>query len=165
MKKIIIALIIVSILLVSFLAYSAARNPVPDTTISVSADDPEMLAAMNKAQETLSVFINALNAPASRERQLLVKARFIEGDEVEHMWIADLSMQGNSFNGVLADEPVRIKKLKFKQPISVTRDQISDWMIIHDGVAKGSFTTRVLLNRMPPEQRAVQERNMCFKLE
>jgi len=132
---------------------------------AVPDNDPEMDAAIQKARETLPSFVVALQTPTTGDRHLLVKARFVEGENSEHMWVADLIAEGNTFRGVLADEPKFIKNLRFKQPIIVSRDQISDWMIVQDGKVKGAFTTRVLRSKLNPEKQRAFDQSLPYQFE
>ena len=136
-----------------------------DKVVPVPADDPEMQAAIERARQTLQEFIEAFQTQDKKERRFLVKAPFEEDGIVEHMWVADLTIRRDSFDGVLADEPESIKGLKFKQPVTVKQNRISDWMIVEDGTAKGVYTIKVLRNRMSPKERADLDRTLPFKLE
>ncbi|MEI6219506.1 MAG: DUF2314 domain-containing protein, partial [bacterium] len=57
---------------------------------AVPDNDPEMDAAIQKARQTLPSFVVSLQTPTTGDRHLLVKARFVEGANSEHMWVADL---------------------------------------------------------------------------
>jgi uncharacterized protein YegJ (DUF2314 family) len=161
MKTSIFVLILVTIVVVLFFV----RRPTADKVVLVPADDPEMQAAIEKARQTLPEFIKAFQTQDKKERHFLVKAPFEENGIVEHMWVADLTIRRDSFDGVLADEPESIKGKKFKQPVTVKQDLISDWMIVEDGTAKGAYTIKVLRNRMSPKERADLDRTPPFKFE
>lgn len=114
-----------------------------------------MNMAIAKARATLGKFIAALNAPKSWQKSFLIKGKFTVLGEVEHIWIADIYYDGKAFHGVLANEP-SLPGLKFKQEVTVSRDDVSDWMYIANGKLVGGYTTRELRRRQSKEER---ERN------
>ena len=168
MKILLIILGGVAIFVVVFIVYfswQAWQAEVLDSIVSVPDDDPDMAAAIQKAKETLPDFVGILQTPTTGERFLLLKAKFVDGVDIEHMWVADLVKDGDGFKGVVADEPKVVKTVTFKQPVKIARDQITDWMATQDGKVKGAFTTRVLLTKMTPEQKKVFLRSMPYTLE
>jgi uncharacterized protein YegJ (DUF2314 family) len=148
-----------------YFSWQAWQAEVLDSIVSVPDDDPDMVGAMQKAKETLPDFVEILQTPNTGERFLLLKARFVDGVDIEHMWVADLVEDGDGFRGVVADEPKVVKTVTFKQPVKITRDQITDWMVIQDGKVKGALTTRVLLTKMTPKQKKAFLRSMPFAFE
>jgi len=74
-------------------------------------------------------------------------------------------VEGDSFRGVLASQPESIRNLRFRQPVTVTRSQVSDWMIVQDGKAKGCFTMRVLDKRANADQRKAARQRFPFTYE
>lgn len=165
MKIIIILVVIVVVAIGLFIRQQIQRPAAPANVVSVADDDPEMVAAIKKAQSTLPAFVKELQAHSTTRRYLLVKAQFVDGSVSEHIWIADLTIDGDLFRGVLADEPKDIKHLKFKQSVNVSKSQISDWMIVENGTVKGAFTTRVLRNRMTEEQRKAHDSAFPYSFE
>lgn len=168
MKILLIVLVCVVVFVVLFVVYfswQAWQANVLDSIASIPDDDPDMAAAIQKAKEMLPDFVGILQAPTTEDRSLLLKARFVDGVDIEHMWVADLAEDGDGFSGVVADEPKVVKTVTFKQPIKIARDQITDWMAIQDGKVKGAFTTRVLLTKMTPGQKKIFLRSMPYTLE
>jgi uncharacterized protein YegJ (DUF2314 family) len=47
-----------------------------------------------------------------------------------------------------------VKKVKFGQDYSFSRDEISDWMYMAKGKMQGNYTLRVELESMPPKEAA-----------
>ena len=123
-----------------------------DNVHSVDAKDAEMLAAINKARSEFGRFMAAFIHPAEGQQSFLVKVAFTEGDEVEHIWLADLDFAAARPTGVIGNEP-KIKRLHFKQRVEFDPKYISDWMYIDHGKLIGGYTTRLLRQRMSPEER------------
>jgi len=123
-----------------------------DQVQGVAADDAEMLAAINKARSTIKQFFDAFAHPQPGQKAFLVKVAFTEDGDVEHIWLADLDFSAAKPKGVIANEP-QLKKLRFKQTVQFDPAHISDWMYIDHGKVVGAYTTRVLRQRMSPEER------------
>jgi len=122
--------------------------------VDVSRDDPEMNAAIQEAQNTLDVFIAALQAPKPSQTHFSIKAGFHYGDQggAEHIWLSDISYDGNLFKGTIGNDVYYVPNLKYGDPVTVLRDNISDWMIVENGKMIGGYTIRVLYCRMSPRE-------------
>ena len=129
------------------------------------AEDPEMNAAMQKARDTLPQFEKRLTQPPAAQQHIGLKARFEEDGEVEHMWVNDVVITPEGYRGTLGNEPVHIKSIGVGSPVTITRQQVSDWMAIDDGKLVGAFTLRVQRDRMTPEQRAQFDSQASFTIE
>ena len=71
----------------------------------------------------------------------------------EHIWLDDISYDGDLFTGRLSNAPLHLEDLKLGDKVSVATDDVSDWMIVdEDGRLTGGYTLRVLRNRMSPEE-------------
>ena len=110
-----------------------------------------MIAAIKKARSTLQQFLKAQAHPKLSQNSFLLRVAFLEGEKVEHIWIADLDLSGKTPLGIIAEEP-RIKRLRFMQWVSFDPNDITDWMYIEDGRLIGGYTTRLLRERMSPEE-------------
>src|ERR1700722_9460467 len=107
------------------LSLSAISVVAADDVVGVPSDDPQMVAAINKARASLRQFFEALASPKANQKSFLVKVAFRRGDEVEHIWVADLNLSGAKPQGVIADEP-RMKGLRFMQQTSFDPADITD---------------------------------------
>jgi uncharacterized protein YegJ (DUF2314 family) len=105
---------------------SSSTSKKDDSVMAIKADDAEMNAAISKAQSTLTNFIATLASPQPNQKSFLIKGRFTSGDNVEHIWVADISYDGKVFRGVIANDPEKITTLSFKQPVEVQQSQVSD---------------------------------------
>lgn len=100
-------------------------------------DDPQMIEAYRKAQETFKYFwreqsweyrriIPGLNVSC-------VKAMFSEETEtgetnVEHMWINDIGFDGDRVTGYLINEPNTLRNVQVGDFIDIPLNEISDWL-------------------------------------
>jgi uncharacterized protein YegJ (DUF2314 family) len=121
--------------------------------VAVPESDPEMSSAIEKACDTLPNFMMAFRSPKKSQGCFMIKARFTEGAEIEYLWVTDLIEDGESFHGVLVDKPVSIKRLEDKREVTITKDQISDWMYVDGKKVIGAYTMRVLVKHMNPKER------------
>ncbi len=133
-----------------------------DKTLPFSSEDAQMEAAILEAKSSIGQFIAAFTKPTSRQKSFLVKVVFDEGEQREHLWVADLGLGGDKLRGVIANEP-NLPSLKFTQKVEFEPRYISDWMYIEDGYLVGGYTTRVIRDRMTPEARAEHDARAPYK--
>ena len=139
-------------------------NMAAENVTSVKSEDPEMLAAIQEARSSIKVFLDAFVSPKPNQSAFLVKIAFVKGEDVEHIWLADLNLSGPKPTGVIADSPIR-KDLKFKQRVEIDFLYLSDWMYVEDGKLVGGFTTRLLRKRLNTEERKKLDAESPFKIE
>src|SRR5215471_7691717 len=133
-----------------------------DKTAPFSSKDAQMEAAIREAKASFRNFIQAFCNPRPQQKGFLVKVVFDEGDKREHIWLADLDFQGEKPSGVVANEPT-LPRLKFMQRVGFEPSYISDWMYIEDGFLVGGYTTRVIRDRMTPDERRQHDAQAPYK--
>ena len=130
----------------SFFTNRLLRESLPKGVTFVSSSDPELDNAIATAQESLPNFLSKLANPDGRK--FAVKVRFFAPNDpriTEMMWVDHLKVKGQSWKGLLADQPVRLTKLRKGFPVQFKTTQIVDWEIIYrDGTHNGAFTDDVL---------------------
>jgi uncharacterized protein YegJ (DUF2314 family) len=117
-------------------------------------NDAVMDAAVERARETLAVFRRWLPRAADGEVVAQLKARFELGDEIEHMWITDVSFKGGAYHGRLASTPMADTDLAPGDAVTIRPDEVTDWMVVVDDVVLGAFTVIEIRRRMDPRQRS-----------
>ena len=165
MRKVVLVLLLLSVFMTSCRFVNEFLAGEDGNVIDVPADDAEMNAAIQKAKETLGIFVHALRAPTPTQTHFSVKAVFPyeDGQDGEHMWIGDLSFDGSHFHGILGNEPVYVKNLHYGDAVTVKVEDVTDWIIIDDGKLVGGFTISVLLNQMSErERKRYMEENGLF---
>ena len=133
-----------------------------DKTVRFSSEDAQMEAAIREAKATFKRFLEAFCNPTARQASFLVKVVFDEGDQREHIWLADLDLMREKPSGVVANEP-GLPSLRFMQRVEFEPSYISDWMYIEDGYLVAGYTTRVIRDRMTPEERKTYEAQAPYK--
>ena len=133
--------------------------------ISAERDDRELQKATDDARQTVDQFIVALQNPKPSHSYLGLKAKFVEGDEVEFMWLSDVTYENDTYVGTVANNPVKLRNVKIMDRQEVSRNEIQDWMIVDDGRLVGGYSLRVLAKRMSAEERTEMEIHMGFTLD
>ena len=128
----------------------------------VANDDKTMNAAIQEARDTLPLFIAALQSPSPGQTGFSIKAKFPYGndDSAEHMWLSGLSYNGSVFEGKLDNEPIYIDGLHQGEVVSVSEANVTDWIIIDDGILLGGFTIHVIRDGMTEKDRQQFDQDM-----
>jgi uncharacterized protein YegJ (DUF2314 family) len=141
------------------------KQGAPDSGyFQVTKNDAAMHLAVREARKTIKNFIAALRHPAPGQQDFELKKRFVQGDEVEHIWLSDVQLVGNHFQGHIDNQPRKIQGLKLGQIVSVKRNEISDWLYIDNGTLVGGYTVRAHYNELTPQQKQEFDRDADFKI-
>ena len=117
-----------------------------DRVIDTPADDPELASATKEALRRWPEFLQAF-ANRTPQQGFGVKKKFIEGDEVEHMWVEVLSIDGERLHGRLSNEPRSIRLMALGDPVSLKAGEIEDWLYTEGQRMVGGFQVSVLEKR------------------
>jgi uncharacterized protein YegJ (DUF2314 family) len=128
------------------------REGEPDC-VQVTADSKAMDRAVQEAQKTVKKFIAALRSPKANQSRFAVKKRFIQGDKVEHLWLKEVTFDGQLFHGKVDNQPVDIKGVRLGNVVSVSLDELSDWMFVQDGRLVGGYTIHAMCQNMSPAEK------------
>lgn len=130
-----------------------------DDLISVKEDDPEMTKAIEMARNTLNEFDEALEKKDPKAFDFHLKVIFNE----EHLWIGDNWKKDGTYYGILYNDPLDEKNMnmKFGDTIKIDSKNITDWQYCYttksseyyNDTIYGSYTTRVLRNKMSKKER------------
>lgn len=137
----------------------AACNPVPageqGNVVKVAGDDAAMNAAIQRAQETLPQFIDALQYPDVPDLYYSIKVEYPYGNDggSEHLWVGNLAYNGGRFTGLLENEPVYVENLQMGDSVVVDPKDVTDWMIVDGEQIYGGFTIYVLRAKMTDDER------------
>ncbi len=142
----------------------ANASTLPDYQ-DINDNDKAMDQAVTKARESLGFFLAALQAKKPDTGEFEVKKCFIDGDKVEHIWIRDVTWDGKAFHGRVDNAPLEVGNVHLDQRVTVTPEDLTDWMFVQDGKLMGGFTMRVLYSRLSPEEKAEFEKQADFKIE
>ncbi|MEZ6023273.1 MAG: DUF2314 domain-containing protein [Hyphomonadaceae bacterium] len=125
---------------------------IPDTVVGYHESDARMNGAIAQARALLPLFwaeFRSTDAPGA----FTIKAGLRTDDGgVEHIWVGDLRFEGERLIGNLVNEPYYMAGLHEGSRVEVAMEEISDWTINTPDGVYGGFTTRVMLEDMPPAQ-------------
>ncbi|MDR6569980.1 DUF2314 domain-containing protein [Chitinophaga ginsengisegetis] len=127
------------------------------------SDNPEMIKAFHKAQETFRYFWRELSWEYRRIVPALdlacVKIAFMQNvahqttPAVEHMWINEVEFDGDMISGVLINDPTELTNIKNGDFVEVPLSQVSDWLFSSQGDTYGGFTIQQLRSTMGEAER------------
>jgi uncharacterized protein YegJ (DUF2314 family) len=160
--KLLLALAVLILLLASVFLLLPRRPDDPVT--AVLADDPEMLAAIAEARRSLPLFFERLRRPPPTQTYAGVKVRLVEGDEVEHVWLYDVTLRDGHFSGRIANEVQGLREWQAHDSLRVPTDSVTDWMLIDDGELVGGYSIRLFRARMTEAERAEADRTSPFRI-
>ncbi|WBU90601.1 DUF2314 domain-containing protein [Cellulophaga omnivescoria] len=134
-----------------------------DNNIFFAKQDDEMSLAFKKAQETFKYFWREMYWEYRRVIPgldlAIVKFPFeqtFKGESeptIEHMWVRNISFDGENITGVLANNPMQLTNVTEGDTVSCSRSKISDWMFATLGKTYGGFTIHTLRSGMSDEKR------------
>jgi uncharacterized protein YegJ (DUF2314 family) len=83
----------------------------------------------------------------------MVKFDIVPGDDAEYVWAVELDRSRVPMTGILLNQP-DLFEAREGDRVAIAEADIIDWGYRRNGVMQGSFTTRVLIDRMPPDAAA-----------
>lgn len=122
-------------------------------------ENPVVERAVAKARETYEQFITASEAGNPNYRGFAIKKGFAtpEGG-FEHIWVTFKGWDGEKFRGVIDNAPVDTKEVRLGNQVTVTPEELSDWMYIDGNKIVGGYTVRALHYSQPEEaQKAFEQ--------
>jgi uncharacterized protein YegJ (DUF2314 family) len=123
-----------------------------------------MHQAVREARKTVGKFIAALKNPGPGQQDFEVKKPFVQGSEVEHIWLSDVRFVGKHFEGRVDNQPQKIQGVKLGQVVSVNPKEISDWLYVDSGKLVGGYTVRAHYDELSPQQKREFDRNADFTI-
>ena len=141
------------IFLLCLLMCACAPPPVIPPTITISAADADLEAAIAEARDSLDTVITKISTSGTDRTFVALKVRFRPPDELpQDIWVDDVTYTNGIFRGNVGDD-IPALKLEMGETVSVDQDDILDWMIVEDGKLVGGYTIRLAVQRMSPEER------------
>lgn len=127
---------------------------------------PARLEALNKAiakaQKSFSIFWRELSWEYRRIVPGLelaaIKAPFsdtddrINDDDVEHLWLNDVTFDGETLQANVLNSPNHLKSVKASERVTLTPDIISDWIYAISGKVYGGFTINHIRSELSPAE-------------
>ena len=131
----------------------------------VADDDPEMVAAMEKAKLSLGQFIEAFASPKPSQVHFAVKVLIKDGERGEFMWANAVQYSDGKFTATIGNDPDRVTTVKLGDTVTVSQSEIADWMYVDNSRLVGNFTLRVLRKRMTDAERSELDESVPFTFD
>jgi uncharacterized protein YegJ (DUF2314 family) len=131
------------------------RAAAEDGVLGFRPDDRAMLAAIDAARASLPDFLAIAATADLSTGAYSVKRRVPLADGgAEHIWVVLLRIDGDRLDGVYDNAPVYFDA-RPGDPVSFSPAEVSDWAYWDaEGLLNGSYTTRVMLPDLPPDEAA-----------
>jgi uncharacterized protein YegJ (DUF2314 family) len=123
-------------------------------SFGIKSDDPEMMAAIQKAQDLFPHFDSAFASKKTNRQESTIRVKYRDEGKVEYMWVGDLFKVEGQYWGVLLDSPKVVKGLQKGDTVVIQPADIVDWIYVIDSTHYGGYTQRVILNRLTPAESA-----------
>ncbi|NQU45222.1 DUF2314 domain-containing protein [bacterium] len=116
--------------------------------LELAADDVRLREAAAEARRRWPEFVNAFDE-GTPDLDFSVKAALREGDKREFVWVSVERIDEDTIEGVLANDPVLLKRLKLDDPVQVRVRDVNDWVIVNEKTRdmRGGFTVKVLMQQ------------------
>lgn len=127
-----------------------------DDLVAVQSDNARMSDAIKEARSTLGVFWKLHAAYPDYAGAFSIKAGLATNNgNPEHIWIYDLSRDGDTVSGKLMNQPYdMVGDYQKDDPITFESARVSDWVIWVDGKRYGAYTMRVIADLLGGEEGA-----------
>ncbi|SRR5258708_2261523 len=136
-----------------------------DKVVSVAGDDPEMVAAIAKARETLPQFWQAFEKRERGESNFSLKVKITDKQGTEHFWLTEIERTDGKTLGTINNDPDIVANVKLGDRMAIPEADISDWLYMRDGKMVGNYTLRVLFKQMPAKEVEKYKRMMADQHE
>lgn len=120
-------------------ASEAMAMATADAVIGVHNADELMNAAIEEARARWPEFVAAFRAHG-RDTRAIVKAKFGEGDDAEHMWFEVHAADETGAEGVLQSQPYFLPRPRQGDPVRVPVEDVSDWIAVVNEELRGNFS-------------------------
>ena len=140
-----VTLMFVGVLLSMFTGCSKQQ----DKVIDIAEDDPEMVAAIAKARDTLPQFWDVFDKRPHGETNFSLKVKFTGKKGSEHFWLNEIERRDGKVYGTVENDPNIVHHVKRGARMEIPEADISDWFYMRDRKMVGNRTLRVLFKTMP----------------
>lgn len=95
--------------------------------ITISADDPQLMAAQAEAKKQWPEFMRAFKE-RGKDQYFAVKGRILEGDKGEYLWLQVSDMDDKLVHGKLDNDPETLKKVARGADLHIPIAEVDDWL-------------------------------------
>ena len=108
----------------------------------VEDTDPEMAAAIAKAQEALPHFWQAFDHRVHGESNFVLVVRIADKGRIEHFFTSDFERRDGKTRVTVSNSPKIVASVKLGDRIEIPAADITDWYYMRDGKCVGIFTMK-----------------------
>jgi uncharacterized protein YegJ (DUF2314 family) len=138
-----------------------------DDVMTVESSDDAINAAIERARSTFDTFTRELTNADADPGMFAVKIEFKTDSgapfESEHIWLNDVSVDGDTISGTIGNVPDYVSALKEGEAATASVKDLSDWYFIKDGKMHGGYTIRVFRDRMTQEEREAFDKDFPYE--
>lgn len=135
--------IVMAIVVLVALAIVAMLPKTPKSVRRISHADAKLQAASREAVANLPRFVARLKSGDPDDR-FAIRAAFPSSMGPEYLWVRDVRVKGDGFEGMLDQDPIAYKNAKKGDIVTIARGDVYDWMIRSHGVIEGGKTEEAL---------------------
>lgn len=115
----------------------------------VEDSDPEMAAAIAKAQATLPQFWQVFDQRAHGESNFVLVVRITDKGRIEHFHTTEFERRDGKMMVTISRAPKIVASVKLDDRIEIPQADITDWSYMRDGKYFGMTTFKVRFKHMP----------------
>ncbi len=126
-------------------------------------ENERIAQSMEKARETFKYFWREMTWEYRRIIPGLeisaIKAAFSDPgtDKTEHMWLSDVNFDGKEVKATLLNAPNQLTSVAAGDEVTLSFDDIEDWMYAISGKVYGGFTVQAMRSEMSAGERKGQD--------
>jgi uncharacterized protein YegJ (DUF2314 family) len=126
----------------------------------VEDSDPEMAAAIAKAQQTLPQFWQVFDKREHGESNFVLVVRTTDKGRIEHFFTTNFERRDGKTMVTISNAPKIVASVKLGDQIEIPGADITDWHYMRDGKYVGMFTMKPRFKHMPADQVEALKREM-----
>ena len=115
--------------------------------------DAELNAAMQSARETLPAFIAESMDNNSSGTAFIVKVHAATAEGAEDLWLSSAAKDGDHYSAIVESDPTVLTGFPIGTEVRFGLGDVVEWHYFRDDKVIGAQVTRVLRQRMTPEER------------
>jgi uncharacterized protein YegJ (DUF2314 family) len=114
--------------------------------VQITSGDSEMKAAAQEALRRWPEFVQAFAARTPSDA-FSAKVGMVSGIHREFIWLTPTSITDTEIHGRLANEPANLRGRKINDAVTVSINDLNDWLYKNQAGTHGGFTVKVLMKR------------------
>src|SRR5687768_48524 len=112
------------IILLTFLTSCSVEDRIYD----IDENDPEMVAAIAKARDTLPHFWRVFDKRVQGESDFCLKLKITDEKGTEHFWVIDIERRDGKTIGTINNDPQTVGSVALGDRIDIPEADVTDWL-------------------------------------